>query len=1021
MRFARKNSIKLLLKGEKRMIKAKWMKKLLTTLCIALIAVTAIAMLPTSSNVKAENVTVSNNDFSSYSSTYAPDDWTKLGDNNSEAFSGVYDGKVGQEKHGFKDDSVLSKGNEFSDFLVINSKGYSLYSAYASSDIAVAANSYYQFTVRAKANVSIGGAYFIVYGLDEEIVLPIGNDETWQTYKIYVATDFNQSGNANVRLSFGKDEAKAKGYAMFDDVSIETLTAYDFAQIEDADNILIADLTVPYTDDIIKGGDFTTLDYNYWTVNENKFDAAVSIVSAANTNISEGKGNVTAPNYIGVENNVLRLNSLDNENGGFINVTSKEFTVKRDEYYRVSYFVYDENETATTGVGATAKLYYKYASSPSDFKTVTTNNIQVASGNYSANECHFGWVQRDFYIKGSSYVDTIAKIEFSLGTETSPTVGSVLIDDVRIQKLTAEQYDAISPDSSVVADADSEITDETGVTNGMFHDYTVTDGVKIPNDWTAIKSNDSDVAVFGYSDAQISTENASYCVVNNTEALYAGIGAYELAMKIQSSTETIYGLRSEAISVAANAYSKITVNLAAFTDGHGANIVLRRSNGAIVSKLEKITNRQFNDYSFIVKGDSANATDIYVEVWLGLNDRNANMDKLSSGEIFVKSVSCATSDEASYTAFVNSNSNYEVAVSVDDKDTWMAYDKYDESKPLYNWDIEKTVESGHVTCNVVTLDDEDVIKFVNVTPNASVIKLSPAINITASSYYKVSLQIKINGHLNDIDANEDGYLGAWAGIISGSDTYATTKYVIKNVKETTLNTSSTNYLSLEFYIKGGDADETVTLFVGLGEDITPEKDQTKPPYTQGSIYIKDVSVATSSTTEYAEAQNENSAYKLNVNLSDETTSDSDDETTSSGWAPEYLWLTLSSIFFALAIIAVVVVFAWKKFAKKHKKAVIKGRPAYDRKVAGLKAADDDSESTKVTVDNETGTIAEEANLNKFDDDSETVTEENSSNETEEETTGETSEEATEEETTEEASEEVTEEETTEEASEDKNE
>lgn len=951
-------------KGEKRM-KKNGMKKLLTMLTALALAFAAAVSLPAmTEQAKAENVSISNYDFSAFSSSdLTPENWTKLGDANTEIFSGVYDGMVGYNKHGFSDSSVLAKDNEYKNFLVINSKQLEAYSAYSSSSVTLSASSYYQLTVKAKAKVTLNNAYFMVTGLDEEIALPIANDGAWATYKIYLATDFDESSSVNITLSFGKDEAKAMGWVMFDDVSVETMTAYDFANIEKADNILVSDLNTEYVEGMIYGGDFTVIDYDKWTVGGDKADAGIKCVPATNTTITNKDHYVTAPNYDGSENNVLQLYSTS-DNGGYISIASNEFTVNPDEIYRISYFAYDENETESTGVGAVATLYYKYAGA-TQFKNVFANNIQTST-DATANSSHFGWVERAFYVKGSAFAPVVAKIEFALGSATSPTKGSVLIDDVRVQKITPERYDEINPLSGDVADIDYNISVDTGVTNGAFLKYNIADGKRTPSNWTMVRPGDTDVAAFGYSNAAVDTENAAFSVVNSYEEPGAGLNNYELAMKLASETDTAFGVRSASVSLSSGAYKLITVNMsAANVSGYGASIVIRQANGAVVGKIENITASQYADYKFCVKGDANVSSNLYVEIWLGMNDRDANKTKLASGEIYVKSVSATDSSADVYDAFTTSTDNNEKAVSAA-ADNWLGYDAYDKDMSVNNWNIQKTLGDNKVLLSVVTLDGEKVIKFQNVGLNASAAVFGNEFTISANTYYKISLKLKIEGNLDDIDTNEAGYKGVWAGVIVDGGSYDASKYYVKDIKETTQGTDSTNYLTVEFFIKGTDSEQTVSVFVGMGEDIEPKEDEEKVPYTQGTVYIKDIVFETSSTTAYTDAKNDLKNSQVLVDFGVTSDDEKPADASSSGFNADYLWLVIGSILFAVAIIVVVVVVFVKKAAKKNaKKNVVLGRPNYDRNVAGVKANGAKPENKK--TDAQSGAVEEQANVDQFDD------------------------------------------------------
>ncbi|MBS6477054.1 MAG: hypothetical protein KH405_04440 [Firmicutes bacterium] len=965
------------------MIKTKWMKKLLTALCVVAIALVAVVSFPGAEVAKADNISVSNGDFSSYSSDLAPNNWTKSGDTGANIFTGVYDGKVGFDKHGFSDVGLLEHGTAARDFLVINSKDTKAYSAYASADITVSPSSYYQFTVKAKADITVGGAYFSITGLGEEISLPIATNGVWTTYKIYLATGFNTSGSVKISLSLGKDNAEAKGWVMFDDVSAESLTYRDYATIEHADNILVKDVNIPYVDGMIEGGDFFTLDNTKWTVGGDKVNSFYGIEST-NTQLVGKEDIVIAPNFDGSENNFLHIASVNDE-ATYVTVTSNQFTVKPDEFYRISYYVLDDGTLKSGTNVANAKLYYKYASSSAEFKSVTVNNIQSAT----ANASHFGWTEREFYVKGSAFTDVVCKLEFSIGEEGTPVKGGVFIDDVRVQKLTAKQYSDASPDASVTVKADSGITDSTGVTNGAFYSYDITDGKLIPTGWNKIVAGDSNTNGYGYSSVKADDSDASYEVVKASDP-EANVGAYECAMKMSSSINTAFAMQSSAISVASGKYQLINVNLSAMNvTGSGASIVIRRSNGAVVAVKENIT--AAGTYAFCIKGDSSESTSVYAEIWLGMFDRNSNRDKLASGTVYVKTVTAAESSEEVYNAYAASTSNNQIACSVASADAWIASDANDNI--LSNWTVSSAVKGAKVEYVASELDGEKVIRLTNVSPNASTISLTPSKKITSSSYYKVTVQLKIIGSLDDVDANQKGYKGVRAGIITGDATTDTTKYVVSDIKETTLKTDKYNYVTIEFFIKGGKSDANVTLFVGMGENVTVAEGKDPVPYTAGTVYIKGVSLESSSTTEYTNAKNDLKDTQVLVNLSDTDDDKKDNDTeknTSSGIDTTTLWLMIGSIIFALALIAVLIVYFVRKYQKKHPKkpAPVKGRPSYDR--ANLSHGDKKAEKA---TDEKTGAVEQAEDVDKFSDENEEANSTEEAAENAEQTSEETAENA----------------------------
>ena len=242
-------------------------------------------------------------------------------------------------------------------------------------------------------------------------------------------------------------------------------------------------------------------------------------------------------------------------------------------------------------------------------------------------------------------------------------------------------------------------------------------------------------------------------------------------------------------------------------------------------------------------------------------------------------------------------------------------------------------------------------------------------------------------------ANQKGYKGVRAGIITGDATTDTTKYVVSDIKETTLKTDKYNYVTIEFFIKGGKSDANVTLFVGMGENVTVAEGKDPVPYTAGTVYIKGVSLESSSTTEYTNAKNDLKDTQVLVNLSDTDDDKKDNDTgknTSSGIDTTTLWLMIGSIIFALALIAVLIAYFVRKYQKKHPKkpAPVKGRPSYDR--ANLSHGDKKAEKA---TDEKTGAVEQAEDVDKFSDENEEANSTEEAAENAEQTSEETAENA----------------------------
>ena len=156
----------------------------------------------------------------------------------------------------------------------------------------------------------------------------------------------------------------------------------------------------------------------------------------------------------------------------------------------------------------------------------------------------------------------------------------------------------------------------------------------------------------------------------------------------------------------------------------------------------------------------------------------------------------------------------------------------------------------------------------------------------------------------------------------------------------------------------------------MGENVTVAEGEDPVPYTAGTVYIKGVSLESSSTTEYTNAKNDLKDTQVLVNLSDTDDDKKDNDTeknTSSGIDTTTLWLMIGSIIFALALIAVLIVYFVRKYQKKHPKkpAPVKGRPSYDR--ANLSHGDKKAEKA---TDEKTGAVEQSEDVDKFSDENE---------------------------------------------------
>jgi hypothetical protein len=262
--------------------------------------------------------------------------------------------------------------------------------------------------------------------------------------------------------------------------------------------------------------------------------------------------------------------------------------------------------------------------------------------------------------------------------------------------------------------------------------------------------------------------------------------------------------------------------------------------------------------------------------------------------------------------------------------------------------------------------------------------------------------VKIDGHLDDMNGNPDdnsiieNYRGAKAGVITGSDTYSTTKYVVSNIKTTLSDNGVDEYVTLEFFVKNGSEASTLNLFLALGEyqepavveggvygpneddsnkteDKKDEEETEKIALTRGSVYLKGINVESSSTTEFDNAEKDLGKYQVLVNLagtSTENETPDEEEESTAGLTWETGLLLFSSILLGVVVLAVLGALLYKKFAKKanSKKKTVIGKASYDR--SNLYTGEDETsaEEIKTEKDKDAATDTVPGAIDSFNDD-----------------------------------------------------
>lgn len=876
-------------------------------------------------------------------------------------------------------------GNSSSEFdetnrnvLLINANGIETAYGFTSAEISLSADSFYKLTVWTKTggHAANGGAAILVNGVTDEAEgftairtdsLTGGSENNgWFEYTILFATDYDAS-TATVKLQLGYDKVggRTSGYAMFDNVKLVRLNAQSYfsevASSVAAERKLVLDTAKDVYDERFNASGEFENGVIYTTTNQHGFGTSIG-----NAVIKDGSHGITgygtenavyAPRgSVAGYNNVLVLSTYDKSTetfkSGYHGVRSEKITLKRFSYYRLSLFFYTEG---ITGGAANLTLEYKSVLNGGDHSS-SSASLTYSSGNPGL----FGWQEASMLINGSDLSDFTANVVISLGTEENVGGGSLFVDGVRLIEISSAEYDELSESADATVALDTA-TDDSGISNGRLntvgtsndiHDYSL-DTPLVPANWTM--KNTAQVGTTNYASTTVSTDDAVYGLVRVEDLSFiSGLDKYYgNALKLASETATAFCYASESVTLSADSYNTVAIKLFADgLDGYGANLVLKRDS-KVIGTIEQI--KKSGTYTFYVKNGSADSS-VIVELWLGLNDRTDNTSKLASGAVYFTDVTLKTDStqeifdaKAESYKYNRTNAQIRAGISyaaIDLTDNFTLFDSYTEGsvKVPYNWShvsgsgskvvygiFDATNREGDSTVpsSFDNKGKQYAVMLQNVTPTYSTLTLDNAFTFTADSYYKLSVSVKTA--IPADYAESETAVGA-SVYLSTSDN----KFVFTDTSETVDQiTDKEAFKTFTFYIKGGDADTTANLVLGLGGSARSNQ------YCIGRLYLNDITIEDLSNLDYDELVADLDddeyiidTYSMRVDYSTAEDETEDDEETTEGDSSLEWWL-VPSILLAVAIVIAVVGTIIRKAIEKRptRPGKTPSRAAYDRRSA----------------------------------------------------------------------------------------
>ena len=878
---------------------------------------------------------------------------------------------------------------------------------FKSASFTLKANSSFKISVWVKTHDISGTAgtnYGAYISLTSSSVLGLGTEEInsfeaintegytdaehndFRQYSFYIQTSQVEK-NFTITLSLGSGSASnttdfTTGWAFYDNVNIETITNSAFAAKTSSETEIVYSFKTLVADTF--NGDFkNTLNTTpvaepaNWTpiVYENAPAADVQgVINLSSTSIAAYLENVykltTAPAPAGNDDNALLLNHKDTATvSGY---RSENITLYPHNYYKLSFSLksssFEDYDSAV-----------KLAIIPEGQE----EQAQTALDTSATTDETGGFDVYSFYITAPYLYPTDITIEIQLGDEDAYVKGYAIIDNIYLERMTKSDFNTASSADSKALAVSLAPTFSPDVANGGFNEISSNNSDTYPyapTSWTGYYGGNTILGGTGVDLARGTVNsgivNCDYWDSDELGTANNPIDGSEMwapnVLMINNKSNTSYAYVSSTKSVSANSYAKFTVLVKTDAVTSGAYIALVIDSKTIVARFDKIDTSTLsspdNDwipYTFYVSTGYESRS---VALILSLGWGNAY-------DTDTHSVGYAYFDDAQYKTFtseklmkedmVKLSENSEVTGKINGVNvTGEDFFKYCDMRTLetaldYSSDVneavlftgsfaedtaynDEDVLSGIVAYdynNINAIDKSNVIMINNINEVAYKLAYKNALSLTGNNYYKISFKVK-----TDL-LKGNAYIKLANSILSTDDEDIFMEPLININTSNYTNEETNDWMIVEMYLKTGADARSVTLELGLG---TPEA------LAQGYFYIDDITIATSSETDYKEAEASDSVLKFDFKSleakedAEEEEEETPDENTSIFDIKNINWLIIPSIILALALIVAVIAVVVKRIQKKNegKKKALKKRAKYDRYYGDKK-----KEATKDDFDN----------------------------------------------------------------------
>ena len=815
---------------------------------------------------------------------------------------------------------------------------------FVSDEISLSSNSYYRLSVWVNT-INNGYASTAITGIEQDnLACSISNfyhsgiqtsqgSNEWVEYSYYIHTN-QESQKIKLKLMLGNisenSQTESYGAVFFDDVSlIECSESYYYSLLGNENSSLDNFHEISFV-----SNDITSPDHNFnfengleaWeefgVYSHSTFTAGVDYVHRINEGSDYSANNLKA----------LKISAAQDEEV-YVGFRSLPFDIKMGNIYRISVMAKATDVIGTVNINFVETDYLKETYNLTHEPAKQTITFTSTPSNQLTND----YAEYAFYVYGYELYDTQAQLELTFGEEAIPASGSVVFDNIKIQKFAYEDYSSLSDSSETYKKVKlSTITGTPTFTNGAFNSAH-TSGVQTvypltPTDWTQTSSSETS-CVFGvvnttkWAEIDVKKRPTSSSPLNPTFETIDGItvptegNISNNILMMYNKTSAIQTVTSPSFTADKNKFYALSFNY--YTYGNNLTLKIVDADKNIVFENTLKSTTAWDTYKVLFKTEHFSVETL--SLILELNNENTNKSTYAyfdNFQFFEKS----KMDNTAFQTAVDTGANTVDLSNLGIHQTG----NYNNQTSVYEATMfNGTLENGTQVAGsapiafggIITEKNEYGIEFpdthTNNVSNMLLIKTLAAadytltskntISLTAGEYYKFSVYVKTSftSPVKDVEN-----FGAYFKLLGIDDAQ------IVNI------TNSANFKQYTIYVTV-DEDKDVTVQFGLNSETTANQTACFDTFTFETVTAYTFNNVTPSQTLAV------------VNHETQTSSD-DDESTEDAAGMGNIWIEISTILMIVAIMIAIIGAILRK--TKVKKLKVKKEAEYANRAAMFRDA-----------------------------------------------------------------------------------